>query len=86
MKISRSYARKISHENYGGMRFNMSDFFSCYDGELPDDATPEQQKELSNKLFELAKADVEESVKNQIKVINLEKQQWEKDQKELSPF
>lgn len=65
MKISRSYSRKLNHELVGGNKYESSDFFSCWEKEIPENI-PVDHKAISAELFANAKADVDLAVTAEI--------------------
>lgn len=77
ISITRSYTHKLVPENHGieGHRFAPMDFFASYNHDnIPlEEATPERLKEESNRLYELAKKDVEESYKTRLEELKAPK-------------
>jgi len=55
--ISRSFSRKLSDGNFGS-----TDFFTSYNRELPDTTSLKEQREISEELYSLCVADVENSI------------------------
>ena len=64
IKISRSFSRKINLGNY-----ETTDVYASYTEEVPKETSLEEQRELSRRLFNQAREDVEEQVK-EIKIMN----------------
>lgn len=65
LAITRSYSHKLVPENHGieGHRFAPLDFFASYGTEIPADSTLEFIKTESDRLYKLAKDDVERAIK-----------------------
>lgn len=65
INVVRSYSHKLVPENHGidGHRFAPLDFFASYGGEMPVESSEEDLKTFSNRLYELAKSDVENAIK-----------------------
>ena len=84
MKITRSFSQKLNLGNY-----QTADFFACYEEErevdYKDEGTIIQIKTVSNGLYELAKADVEEAIKTFKEELELKKKEEKKLDKGL-PF
>ena len=68
--ISRSYSRKISLQCYGGNRFEMMDFFASYGEEFPKDASREELQRSSALLYDEARSEVEQAVKQETDKLN----------------
>ena len=69
ISITRSYSHKLVPENHGikGHRFAPLDFFASYHIDVPVDAKQEEIQTASDKMYELAKADVERAIADTIK-------------------
>lgn len=65
LAITRSYSHKLVPENHGieGHRFAPLDFFASYGTEIPTDSAPEFIRSESDRLYNLAKNDVERAIK-----------------------
>ena len=75
INIVRSFSHKLVPENHGieGHRFAPLDYFASYGLELPIDTSPEEIQKESNRLFELAKNDVENAIKNKLEELKAPK-------------
>lgn len=70
INMTSSYSHKLVPENYGieGHRFAPLDFFQSYNSSvLASEATPERLREESDKMYRLAKADVENRIAEMVK-------------------
>lgn len=65
--ISRSYSRKLNLATYGGPQYENIDFFSSYSEEVISETSQEELKRISQLLYDMARADVEEEVEKTIK-------------------
>lgn len=74
VSITRSFTKKINLANYvEGRQYESVDVFSSHNETIPlDEATPEKQNEVSNRLYEMAKADVERSITDYINSLKVE--------------
>jgi len=68
--ISRSYSRKLSLKHYGGVQYEMAEFFSSYSEEVNAETPKEELKRVSSLLYDMAKSDVEEAVAETIKSLS----------------
>lgn len=65
--IARSFSQKINLKNYvEGHDYEVVDFFASYGDQLPEGCTEEEIHHLSKSLYEMAKGEVEDSVKGYI--------------------
>src|SRR3990167_2578257 len=74
INFTSSYSHKLVPENYGieGHRFAPLDFFQSYNSSVTiAEATPERLKEESDKMYRLAKADVENRIAETIKELRI---------------
>ena len=74
INFTSSFSHKLVPENWGieGHRFAPLDFFQSYNGSiLATEATPERLREESDKLYRLAKADVENRIAETIKEMRI---------------
>lgn len=74
VSMTSSFSHKLVPENHGieGHRFAPLDFFQSYNSQvLTEEATPERLKEESDKLYRLAKADVENRIAETIKELKI---------------
>lgn len=65
VSLTSSYSHKLVPENYGieGHRFAPMDYFQSYNTQIPlEEATPERMKVESDRLYTLAKNDVESRI------------------------
>ena len=70
VSMTSSFSHKFVPENYGidGHRFAPYDFFQSYNTQVPvGDATPERLREESDRMYRLAKADVENRIAELVK-------------------
>ena len=89
MKICRSITKKIPLEPYGGHRYEMMEFWSSYEDELPinhnkEKIDEEYYEECSNTLHQLAKEDIDKAVKEAIKDCQQETYNRLKDKKVMT--
>lgn len=74
MRIKRAFTRKINLSKYGGNQYEMAEFY-C---EREFDVQPGGEvKELSKKLHDECKKDVEDSIDEYIKTIRAKKEEKE---------
>ncbi len=64
INIVRSYSHKLVPENHAieGHRFAPLDFFASYGEHLPSDSSDEDIRKMSDRLYGLAKGDVERAI------------------------
>ena len=70
ISMTSSFSHKLVPENHGieGHRFAPLDFFQSYNTQVStEEATPERLKEESDKMYRLAKADVENRIAETVK-------------------
>lgn len=75
ISMTSSFSHKFVPENYGidGHRFAPFDFFQSYNSQVPvEEATSERLKEESDKMYRLAKADVENRIAELVKELRVE--------------
>ena len=68
--ITRSFSKKVNLElSVGGKhKYEAEDFFSSHNEAIPlEEATPERVKEISQRLYDLAKEDVEGAVASRVR-------------------
>lgn len=72
--VTRSFAKKINLEQHiPGHKYEAEDFFASHNESIPvEEATPEKIKEVSEKLFALAVADVEAAMTARIRTLRAE--------------
>ena len=69
ISITRSFSQKVNPDNYGidGEKYSPRDFFASIGDNIPsEEATPEKISEVSNRLYLLAKNEVEYAVEKYI--------------------
>ena len=71
INVTRSFSHKLVPENYGieGHRFAPLDFFASYVSQLPIDTPPEVVKEESERLYQIARGDVESAIKRELEMM-----------------
>lgn len=71
ISITRSFSRKVQVKQY-----EPADFFASYGEQVPiEEATPEKLKEVSDRLYSLAKNDVEKEIENYSKTTSLSQEE-----------
>ena len=73
VNITRSFSHKLVPENHGinGHRFAPLDFFASYGDVVPqEEATPERLLEVSERLYNMARTDVERSIKRELEAMS----------------